>query len=236
MAVDWDEYANEYDGVFLKDPVYTDSLDIIVDLASPTGEMQVLDLGCGTGNITYLLSGKYPDCYYIGVDPSKNMRETFQERFAGNPRCRAEAGDSLAIPLPDGSVDCIVSNLALHHVTPPQREDCAREIARVSRKGCRLVYADRFVSFEGPPDTPEKCKEMIDRFCTWSKFCIDTGAFEKAVRILTQIPLDLTQDGEYPTSEEVWIRYFSSCGFGDFDVVPVEPREFGIKVICATFA
>ncbi|MBN1288031.1 MAG: class I SAM-dependent methyltransferase [Actinobacteria bacterium] len=236
MTVDWDDYAARYDGVFLKDPVYTDTLDVITKQVPENGEIQMLDLGCGTGNITYQLSRKYPGYFYTGVDPSENMRNIFQERFTGNPRIKVEDGNALEIPLGDGSVDCIVSNLALHHVKPPQRPRCAKEVARAMRRGGRLVYADRFVSFDGPPDTPEKCKEIIDIFSGWAKFCLDKGAFEKAVRILEQLPFDLTEDGEYPTSVDVWIKLLSAAGFEDFSIVPVQPEEFGIRVICCTLA
>lgn len=234
MTVDWDDYADRYDGVFLKDPVYTRTLDVILEQVSKGEEMDILDLGCGTGNITYQLSGEYPEYSYIGVDPSENMRKIFSDRFSGNPRCSVKDGNALDIPLPDSSIDCIVSNLALHHVKPKQRPDCAKEVARVVREGGRLVYADRFVSFAGPPDSPEKCKEIIDIFSGWAKFCLDNGAFEKAVRILEQLPFDLTEDGEYPTSVDVWTENLASAGFEGFAIVPVEPREFGIRIICCT--
>ena len=73
----------------------------------------VVDLGCGTGNMTVILKQRFADADVLGVDGAETM---LTKARAGAPNCRFEQGDfntwtSVTPP------DLIVSNAALHWVT-----------------------------------------------------------------------------------------------------------------------
>ena len=97
----------------------------------------VLDIGVGTGNLAsrFLETG----IQVIGIDPSKEMRRICQQKYH---LVEVRDGNFLNIPLPDKSVDVIVSTYAFHHVMPEQKEASIREMKRVLKPRGRIVIAD----------------------------------------------------------------------------------------------
>ena len=74
---------------------------------------RVVDLGCGTGNMTVILKQRYPEAEVIGVDGAETM---LAKARVGAPDCRFEQGD-FATWTPAEPPDLIFSNAALHWVT-----------------------------------------------------------------------------------------------------------------------
>ncbi len=72
----------------------------------------VVDLGCGPGNITPLLRARWPTAAYVGVDRSAEMLERAAAR---HPDLRWIQADAAGWK-PDGPVDVVYSNAALHWV------------------------------------------------------------------------------------------------------------------------
>jgi SAM-dependent methyltransferase len=101
--------------------------------ALPVGA--ALDAACGTGrHAEYLASQGFT---VIGVDSSPEMLEWARTRVpAGDFRL----GDLHELPLPDNSVDLVVSGLALSHC--PRLEPVLTEFARVLRPGGHAVISD----------------------------------------------------------------------------------------------
>jgi SAM-dependent methyltransferase len=94
------------------------------------GPLRVLDLGAGTGKLTAALVALGMDV--TAVEPDEAM---LAELRRGLPAVRALSGAAEAIPLPDGSVDAVLSGQAMHWF------DMARalpEIARVLVQGGAL--------------------------------------------------------------------------------------------------
>jgi trans-aconitate 2-methyltransferase len=73
----------------------------------------VVDLGCGTGNMTGVLAQRFPGADVLGVDGAEPM---LAKARAANPTCRFEAGD-FSTWVPAAPPDLIFSNAALHWVT-----------------------------------------------------------------------------------------------------------------------
>ena len=74
---------------------------------------RVVDLGCGTGNMTGILKRRFRAADVIGVDGAETMLEKAR---AAVPECRFEQGD-FATWAPAVAPDLIFSNAALHWVT-----------------------------------------------------------------------------------------------------------------------
>jgi trans-aconitate 2-methyltransferase len=70
----------------------------------------VIDLGCGPGNLTALLSQRWPDAEVVGVDSSSAM---IGRARADHPELTWIEAD-IASWEPDGPVDVVYSNAALH--------------------------------------------------------------------------------------------------------------------------
>jgi trans-aconitate 2-methyltransferase len=73
----------------------------------------VVDLGCGTGNMTVILKQRYPEADVIGVDGAETM---LAKARAAAPDCRFEQGDFFTWT-PATPPDLIFSNAALHWAT-----------------------------------------------------------------------------------------------------------------------
>ena len=93
----------------------------------------VLDLGSGTGRVTGELKRRYPRACVIALDLAPGMlREARRHRWPWR-RFERVCGDALGLPLADGSVDLIFSNLMLQWCEP--LAVALAEVRRVLRPG-----------------------------------------------------------------------------------------------------
>ncbi|MFD1932742.1 MULTISPECIES: class I SAM-dependent methyltransferase [Nonomuraea] len=110
---------------------------------------RVLDVGCGTGYLTRVLSPLIgPGERVTGVDPSPQMIGYARERAPAN--CVYLVGEGQALDLPDASFDVVVSTLAMHHMPAAARGAAVREMARVLRPGGRLLIVELRPPTGGP--------------------------------------------------------------------------------------
>ena len=230
--LDWDDFAETYDRDFHRDPAYESALQLMLDQVEPGDGKRFLDLGCGTGSVANRLAQRFPESSVVGVDPAEGMRDVFSRKFADMANLQVASGSALDIPFGDGEFDYLLSNLVIHHVRPEDREGCASEIARVLRPGGRLIYSDRFCNVEGPTSDPAWIMDTVERLSGWALYCLEHGAYEKMLRIIETIPLDLKEEGEYPTTVGYWLSMLGGAGFTGFKVVEIPPESFGLKIIC----
>jgi ubiquinone/menaquinone biosynthesis C-methylase UbiE len=88
-----------------------------VAAAAPAGGV-VLDAGCGSGRLAVLIARRRPDLQVRGVDLEHGMvtvaaRRAEHENLTS--RVTFTAADLADLPLPDDSVDLIVSTASMHH-------------------------------------------------------------------------------------------------------------------------
>jgi malonyl-CoA O-methyltransferase len=98
----------------------------------------VLDAGAGTGHASRALKRRYPKAQVIALDFSHNMLlEAARQQSWLRPFARLCA-DAELLPLPDGSVDLIVSNLLLQWCRP---DAVFAEFRRVLKPGGLLSFS-----------------------------------------------------------------------------------------------
>ena len=84
---------------------------------------QCLDLGCGPGDICYLMARQFPCLLITGVDGSPNMLESALQSEAWNELSNRVKFEQHVLPspsLPAHRFDLITSNSLLHHLHDPQ--------------------------------------------------------------------------------------------------------------------
>jgi trans-aconitate 2-methyltransferase len=95
---------------------------------------RVVDVGCGPGNSTELLAGRYPAADVLGIDNSPAMLEAAQRRLPG---ARFEAADA-NVWLPDADVDLVFANAAYQWV-PDHFAQLPRVLAALKPGGVLAV-------------------------------------------------------------------------------------------------
>jgi ubiquinone/menaquinone biosynthesis C-methylase UbiE len=101
------------------------------------GALDILDVGCGTGEITARIAGLYPEAALVGVDLIERHLELAKTRCAGlGGRVAFRNADAFALPFADGSFDLVVCRHMLQAVPRPQA--AMAEMVRVLRPGGRL--------------------------------------------------------------------------------------------------
>ena len=103
----------------------------------------VLDLGCGTGDVTLRLARAYPDSMIYGVDGSDEMlffahQAIYAEMF--HNQIKLIKGYLPDIELPLQRFDTIISNSLLHHLKEPQ--DLWHTVARYAAPGATIMSMD----------------------------------------------------------------------------------------------
>ena len=107
----------------------------LIDLGLTPNET-VVDVGCGTGNVTRaLLARLSPGGHVVAVDISRRMLEIAKAKVL-DPRVTWHLANVQALPLPDASVDRVLCFGVWPHLEDASA--AGREIARVLRPGGSL--------------------------------------------------------------------------------------------------
>ena len=100
--------------------------------------LELLDAGCGPAPMITLLSEKYPDRHYTGLDLTPAMIEQAKKKNISN--AEFVVGDCENFPFEDNSFDVIICVNSFHHYPNPQA--FFNSVKRCLRKGERLILRD----------------------------------------------------------------------------------------------
>src|SRR5215510_6265653 len=93
---------------------------------------RVLDVGCGTGSLTFTVADTTKASTVVGIDPSVGYLE-YARAHNTHSHVTFEIGDAQKLPYDNGSFDCCVSSLMIQFVS--NAHTAAREMRRVTKKG-----------------------------------------------------------------------------------------------------
>lgn len=132
----WETHAGWWQDEFTEgaDPEYEEQmLPLIAEYLQ--GMPQVLDIGCGEGQVARHLARTAGVEHVVGVDPSDAQIAVAQQR-GGGPQYVRGAAD--ALPVPDGGFDAAVACLVFEHIT--EVDGALAEVARVLRPGGTFLF------------------------------------------------------------------------------------------------
>jgi cysteine synthase A len=110
--------------------------ETVSNIGKKAGDI-ILDIGSGTGNLTYI--AKLAGYNVTGVDPNKNMRAIAEEKF---PDIDFADGGFLNIPQSNSSIDAIISSYAFHHLSDEDKKLAALLFSTKLKTGGTVVIAD----------------------------------------------------------------------------------------------
>lgn len=152
----FDQYAEAYRDWWgpIIEPSAVRLLDRVSPPAAGRASFDLLDLGTGTGALALAALERWPSARVTGIDPSSRMLDIAgvraRTRWSGLPeRLRLVVATADQMPLPDRSVDLVVSSFVIQLV--PKRAAVLHEIRRVLRPGggvAMVSWQDDDLAFE----------------------------------------------------------------------------------------
>jgi ubiquinone/menaquinone biosynthesis C-methylase UbiE len=106
--------------------------DIFLDWLAPPPGLSWIDVGCGNGAFTELVSERCKPSEIHGVDPSEGQLAYARTRASGSV-AKFQQGDAMDLPFADNSFDAAVMALVIFFVPEPPKG--VAEMARVVRPG-----------------------------------------------------------------------------------------------------
>ena len=158
--------------------------------ACPRAGNTILDLGCGTGELSaYLAELVGPEGKVVAVDPDKERILLAQQSYDDVKNLSFVEGSASNFPgIGSESYDIIFSNYVIHWI--PDKQEVFKNMFRSLNRGGKIAmqYNDRFLSFEisayrvlNPENLPrflETCqfeeRAKIEEYCSTAGFHIVT--------------------------------------------------------------
>jgi ubiquinone/menaquinone biosynthesis C-methylase UbiE len=116
--------------------------DQLIAQAELAESLRILEIGCGTGNLTIRTKRAHPSAEVIGSDPDPLALRRAQRKARGLTGIRFEHGYAQRLPYADGEFDRVLSSMMLHHLDADAKTAAAAEVFRVLRPGGRLHLVD----------------------------------------------------------------------------------------------
>ncbi len=124
----------------------------LIDALGLVGNEKVLDVGCGRGLLLNGVARRLPKGRAFGIDLWQTVDQSGNSPEAALANSKAEnvadrvevrTADMRDLPFPDGTMDAVISSLAIHNVRDGDgRAKAIREIARVLKPKGRLALQD----------------------------------------------------------------------------------------------
>lgn len=116
--------------------------DELIDQSELFAGADVLEIGCGTGNLTVRAKRAAPAANVTGLDPDPRALARARRKVRGRPGIRFERGYAQQLPFGDDSFDRVLSSMMLHHLDADVKRAALAEARRVLRPGGSLHIVD----------------------------------------------------------------------------------------------
>ena len=184
--------------------------------------MSVLDLGCGTGNLTKILSERVgPEGRIVAIDPDKKRLQIARESYSASNIEYIEADDRT---FPEGQYDLIFSNTVVHWIR--DKRALFEKVYKNLKVGGQFV----FVTFDGSPKvsheivrrlfeelvSPDFFEDLYSTKCFCQSFS-EYEALASSFRFIKESAETVKHTMKFKNVDDCIEKYFSSLHRGAFD-------------------
>lgn len=200
-----DEYTEVIERCF---PRYREMLWAVVDYLPAAGNCQsILDLGCGTGNLSQLIHERYPDAALTCVDISEESLLECRARLSACDALVCEKSDMQDVDYSPGSFDLIVSSIAIHHLPAAAKQKLYQRIYQWLASNGVLCFADQFAG--ATPDV------SVRHQAHWKALSMQAGSTEEEWAMWMQHQSEC----DHHDSLSDQLAWLHEAGFQEIDVV-----------------
>ena len=200
----------EYDSLIRRAvPRYDEMIDRLIDYLPDA--TRIVELGCGTGNLSLQLTKRFPTASFTFVDASPEMLAVTRDRIAVPRGDVAERSAFIEarfeeLDLPADSFDLVVSSISLHHVD--DKLPVYRNVFRILRGGGTFRFSDQL---RGNTEANHE-----KNWTRWLEFCREPGhCSEEEVQSL----LDHAEAHDHYTPLVQHFEMLRAAGFASLDCV-----------------
>jgi len=112
-------------------------------------ELRILDLGCGTGIELEMILARVPNARITCIDISGGMLEELRRKYADSlGQLKVIQSSFLGTPFGEENYEYVVSVLAMHHFTYPQKLNLYQKVRKTLRSGGMYLEGDYYL----PPE------------------------------------------------------------------------------------
>jgi tRNA (cmo5U34)-methyltransferase len=190
-------------------PFYEDMIQSLI-LALPFHDkekIKVLDLGCGTGNISKEVKEHFPNAQITCVDMAENMIQIAKSKLAPYSDIEFKIADFRDLDFKE-DYDGVISSLALHHLSSEgEKKSFYCRIKGFLKEGGVFYNADSVLG-----STPHLNQVYMDK---WVEFMLDSHSQEE----IDTIWLPRYREEDFPSPLRSHIQWLEEAGFCEVDVV-----------------
>lgn len=168
----FDDLASEYDVAIRRCVPRYDEMQATLLGYLPQYEQppRILELGAGTGALTEKAAKTFPGASICVADLSSESLNICSKRVGQMAHVQTLVGDMRSLDLEQNEFDLVLSSIAIHHLTSPEKQKLFNDCLDWLKPGGIISYCDQF----GAP-TPEIYAANIDH---WHRIALSKGATE----------------------------------------------------------
>lgn len=147
-----------------------------------------LDVACGTGRIIHILSQKFPESKFVGLDFSEAMLHEATKKQPKTNNVQYKVGNVTKLPADANAYDLVICTEAFHHFMFP--DETLKEIYRVLKPGGMFLLID-------PAFNVSLIKKTVGLFLKWLENAYDYYSHSQMEALLKKHNFDIQKSYTY---------------------------------------
>ena len=168
---------------------------------------RIIDLGCGTGNLTQEILNHFPYAEIHALDLSEDILGECKKRFPNTENISYIKADFKQMSLDSNAYDLVMSSIAIHHVEDPIKVQLYQDVYSALRYNGLFIFADQTRGI-----TDEIYKKNIT---CWKEEALKLGSTEENWKMWME-----HQDAHDHHSPVGWhLHQLENAGFNQVDLL-----------------